>query len=84
MLADIDQLQLPSRAAIAKRFGLSKTKVSIVLGQGVNHGFLTLDGSGAPAPTQHLRDSYCRWISIELAFYAQHMRPSQGLIPSPV
>jgi hypothetical protein len=75
MLADIDQQPLPSRADIAKRFGLSKTQVSNVIGQGMNLGFLTLDGGGVPAPTQHLRDSYCRWISIELAFYAQHMQP---------
>jgi hypothetical protein len=75
MLADIDGTPVPSRAAIAKKFGLSKTQVSNVMAVGDAQGFFTLDAAGVPAPTQFLRDSYARWISIELAFYARHMQP---------
>ncbi|HEY8127409.1 MAG TPA: hypothetical protein VIF39_01655 [Hyphomicrobium sp.] len=77
MLANIDRGPSPSRAHIAKRFGLSKTQVSIIIGEGARLGFLTLDDGGVPSPTQYLRDSYGGWISIELAFYAQHMRSAQ-------
>jgi hypothetical protein len=76
MLADIDGTPVPSRAAIAKRFGLSKTQISNVLVTGEAKGFFTLDGAGVPAATPHLRDSFASWISIELAFYARHMRPA--------
>jgi hypothetical protein len=77
MLADIDDTPVPSRAAIAKQFGLSKTQVGNVLATGEAKGFFALDGAGVPAATQHLRDSYGRWISIELAFYARHMQPAR-------
>jgi DNA-binding MarR family transcriptional regulator len=77
MLADIDGTPVPSRAAIAKKFGLSKTQVSNVMAVGEAKGFFTLDDAGVPAATQYLRDSYGRWISIELAFYARHMRPQE-------
>ena len=76
MLADIDGTPVPSRAAIANRFGLSKTQVSNVLTVGEAKGFFTLDGAGVPAATQRLRDNYASWISIELAFYARHMQPA--------
>ncbi|HEX2841160.1 hypothetical protein [Hyphomicrobium sp.] len=56
------------RAQVAKRFGLSKTQVSSVIAEGAEIGFLTVDGSGAPASTDYLRESYANWISIELAF----------------
>ncbi len=75
MLADIDGTPVPSRAAIAKRFGLSKTQVSNIMALGEAQGFFTLDDIGVPAATQRLRDSYASWISIELAFYARHMQP---------
>jgi hypothetical protein len=77
MLADIDGTPVPSRAAIAKKFGLSKTQVSNVMTIGEARGFFTLDDAGVPAATQYLRDSYGGWISIELAFYARHMQPAQ-------
>jgi hypothetical protein len=83
MLADIDQQQSPSRAHIAKRFGLSKTQVSNIIAEGVRLGFLALDNAGVPSATQYLRDSYSRWISIELAFYAQHMQPALVLPVKP-
>jgi hypothetical protein len=76
MLADIDGPPVPSRAAIAKRFGLSKTQISNVLVTGAAKGFFTLDAAGVPAATAHLRDSFGSWISIELAFYARHMQPA--------
>jgi len=79
MLANIDRGPPPSRAHIAKRFGLSKTQVSSIIGEGMRLGFLVRDDAGTPSPTQYLRDSYSRWISIELAFYAQHMQPEQVL-----
>lgn len=74
MLADIDGTPLPSRAAIARRFGLSKTQVSNVMAAGEAIGFFTLDAAGVPAATPHLRETFAKWISIELAFYAQHMQ----------
>lgn len=73
MLADIDKTPVPSRAHIATRFGLSKTQTSTVIGEGVRIGFLMLDETGIPKPTPSLRESYGRWISIELAFYVRHM-----------
>ena len=75
-LADIDGTPVPSRAAIAKKFGLSKTQIGNILDIGETQGFFTRDGGGAPAATAHLRDSFGRWISIELAFYARHMQPA--------
>lgn len=76
MLTDIDATPLPSRARIARRFGVSKTQVSKVVAEGARIGFFATDEAGVPAATPRLRDSYGRWISIELAFYARHMRPS--------
>jgi hypothetical protein len=76
MLADIDSTPVPSRAAIAKKYGLSKSQIGNILVDGEAKGFFTLEASGVPAATQHLRDSYASWISIELAFYARHMQPA--------
>ena len=63
-----------SRAALARQFGLSRTQVSEVIADGVRRGFMTLGDDAMPALTDRLRDLYRRWISIELAFYARHMR----------
>lgn len=76
MLADIEGTPLPSRAQIAKRFGLSKTQVSNMVAEGTELGFFSADETGASCATAHLRDSYARFISIELAFYARHMQPA--------
>jgi hypothetical protein len=76
MLADIDGTPMPSRAAIAERFGFSKSQISKVLVEGEALGFFKLDAAGIPVATQRLRDQYRRWISTELAFYAHHMRPA--------
>jgi hypothetical protein len=46
------------------------------IGNAQRLGFFTLDGTGVPAATQYLRDTYASWISIELAFYAPHMQPA--------
>lgn len=79
MLAEIDGAPLPSRAALAARFGLSKTQVSLVIGEGVRQGYLEVDAAGQPASTPHLAETYRRWISIELAFHARHMRADEGI-----
>lgn len=76
MLSDIGSAPLPSRAQIAKRFGLSKTQVSNMVAEGTELGFFSVDETGIPGATTHLRDSYTRFISIELAFYARHMQPA--------
>ena len=76
MMSDIDGTPLPSRAQIAKRFGLSKTQVSNMIVEGTGLGFFSTDAAGTPHATAYLRDSYARFISIELAFYARHMRPA--------
>lgn len=76
MMSDIDGMPLPSRAQIAKRFGLSKTQVSNMIVEGTGLGFFSTDAAGTPHATAYLRDSYARFISIELAFYARHMRPA--------
>jgi hypothetical protein len=75
MLGDMQRTPTPSRAQIAARFGLSKTQVSNIITEGAALGFFTLDTAGVPTPTPHLRDSYQRWISIELAYHARHMQP---------
>jgi len=74
ILAGIDATPMPSRARIAKRYGLSKTQVSNVIGEGARIGYFAVDATGIAATTQKLRDDFSRWISIELAFYARHMR----------
>jgi hypothetical protein len=76
MQSDITGTPLPSRAHIAKRFGLSKSQVSSIIAEGTQIGFFTTDAAGIPAATSHLRDSYARFVSIELAFYARHMTPA--------
>lgn len=74
MLSDMDKVSFPSRTQIASRFGLSKTQVSKLMAEGVCLGFFEIDARGIPSATPHLRDSYSKWISIELAFYARHMQ----------
>lgn len=76
MLSDIMSTPLPSRAQIARRFGLSKTQVSNMVAEGTELGFFSTNETGIPCATAYLRESYSRFISIELAFYARHMRPA--------
>jgi DNA-binding MarR family transcriptional regulator len=81
MRADIDGTVVPSRAEIAKTFGLSKTQVTKVLQIGETQGYFALDAAGIPAATEHLRTTFRQWVSTELAFYAQHMRPAAAPQP---
>lgn len=74
ILADIDGIPVPSRAMIARRFGLSKTQVTNVIAEAVRLGYLTLDDEGVASATPELRASFQRWASIELAYHARHMR----------
>jgi hypothetical protein len=76
MQASFDGTAVPARAQIARRFGLSKTQVANIVNEGIRLGYFTQDAAGLPLPTPHLSDSYGRWISIELAFYARHMTPA--------
>lgn len=75
LLAEIDAAPLPSRAALAGRFGMSKSQVTQVIAEGVRRGYLDVGADGRPASTDLLAEDYRRWISIELAFHARHMRP---------
>jgi len=74
ILADFDGLAVPSRAAIAKRFGLSKTQVTNLIADAARLGYVSVDDKGVPAATPELRATFQRWVSIELAYHARHMR----------
>lgn len=74
MQADMDGTAVPSRAEIARTFGLSKTQVTNVLQLGEMQGYFVLDAAGVPAATERLRTTFRQWVATELAFYAQHMR----------
>ncbi|MDQ0323511.1 DNA-binding MarR family transcriptional regulator [Pararhizobium capsulatum DSM 1112] len=75
MLAHFDGTEIPSRAKIGRRFGISKTQIGKVIREGEERGYWTLDATTAPVATSHLHAQYGHWISLELAFYARHMRP---------
>lgn len=81
MRADIDGTSVPSRAELAKTFGLSKTQVTNVLKLGETKGYFVLDDAGVPAATEFLRTTFRQWVSIELVFYAQHMQPAAAPQP---
>lgn len=70
MLADMDATPLPSRAALAKQFGLSKTQVWSVFAEGERLGYFANDGMPIPVATDKLRDHYCDWTALELALCA--------------
>jgi len=76
MQASFDGTSVPAQAQIARRFGLSKSQVSNIINEGIRLGYFAQDATGLLSPTPHLNDSYGRWISIELAFYARHMTPA--------
>jgi hypothetical protein len=78
MRADIDGTAVPSRAELAKTFGLSKTQVTKVLQIGEAEGYFVLDAAGVPAATELLRKTFRQWVATELAFYAQHMQPADA------
>ncbi len=83
LLAKMLGAPVPSRAKIARRFGLSKTQVTRVVTAGAARGFFTVDDDGIPAPTPRTRELYRRWVALELAFYAVHMAPAGAAAPSP-
>jgi hypothetical protein len=68
---------LPSRTDIGKRFGFSRTQIGNIIAEGESLGFFEVDATGAPSPTARLHERYGGWISIELAFYARHVRPAR-------
>jgi hypothetical protein len=74
MLDDCGAEKLPSKTRLAREYGLSKTQVLAVIEDGERHGYFTCGGNGVPQATPLLRDHYSQWVSIELAFYARHMR----------
>ncbi|MBV9568238.1 MAG: hypothetical protein JO172_08880 [Hyphomicrobiales bacterium] len=76
LLADMDGVPVPSRAMLAKKYGFSKTQITAVIAEGVAQGSYTLNEVGVPMATPYLRKSFSKWVSIELAFYAVHMRVS--------
>lgn len=75
-----DQPQ-PSAATLARRFGLSRSQVANVFDAGLAAGVFAAGANGKLAATPALHDSFARWISIELAFYARHMRPPTEPLP---
>lgn len=81
MQADVDGTSVPSRAELAKTFGVSKTQVTKVLQLGERQGYFVLDNAGMPAATELLRTMFRKWVSLELAFYAQHMQPADAPQP---
>ena len=74
VLARLEGRAAPSHHDMARRYGLSRAQVSNVMAAGLNQGLFTLDASGNIEPTSQLRAGFQHWISIELAFYARHMR----------
>lgn len=78
MRADIDGTTVPSRAELARAFGISKTQVTKVLQFGETKGYFVLDADGVPAATDFLRATFRQWVATELAFYARHMQPTVG------
>lgn len=78
LLAKMLGAPTPSRATIARQFGLSKTQVTRVVTAAAAQGFFAMDAAGVPAPTPKTRALYRRWVALELAFYAAHMAPVQS------
>lgn len=73
--ARIEGTATPGSRRIAGRFGLSRSQVDRVVQAGLQRGLFVSDEEGRPVPTAALEESFRRWISIELAFYARHLRP---------
>jgi hypothetical protein len=74
LIAASDERVAPSRSEIARRFGMSKTQVSNVIAAAAARKLFVLDDAGRPTPSALLRDAYGHWVSIEVAYYAEHMR----------
>lgn len=70
MLADMDAAPLPSRSALARQFGLSKTQVWSIFAEGERLGYFSAGDGAAPVATDKLRRQYAKWTALELAFCA--------------
>ena len=81
LLARFEGTDTPSRRSIAGRFGLSRSQVDLVVQAGLDRGLFALDHNAMLVPTTALETSFHQWISIELAFYARHMRPRPASTP---
>jgi hypothetical protein len=68
----------PSRVQISKRFGVSKSHILEVANQGARLGYFELGEDAVPSATTLLRENFSRWVSIELAFFARHLRLAKG------
>ena len=75
VLSHMDKTGVPSRNEIATRFSMSKTQVNTIFAEAQAEGFIRFE-AGTPRPTEHLLEAQRRWISIEMAFYAQFMQPA--------
>ena len=75
VLSHMDKTDVPSRNQIATRFSMSKTQVNTIFAEADAEGLLRFEAAG-PRPTELLLEAHRRWISIEMAFYAQCMRPA--------
>jgi len=71
----------PSTANLAWRFGLSRGQVRNILTVGHDRGLFTSSRAGEVTATPLLRANFSEWISIELAFYACHMRSPGEPVP---
>lgn len=80
MEADTSGLPPPSRAGLASRFGLSRGQVLNIIKAGVSLGLFQA-GKSSVGPTPLLREVFHQWVSIELAFYARHLRPPHEPLP---
>ena len=58
LLAKMLGAPTPSRATIARQFGLSKTQVTRVVTAAAAQGFFAMDADGVPAPTPKTRTLY--------------------------
>ena len=67
-----DSAAIPSRAAIATRFSMSKTQVNTILAEAESEGLIRFEDD-IPRPTPLFIEAQRRWIAVELAFYARNM-----------
>ena len=82
MEADLGGRPVPPAGHLARRFGLSRTQVREIIAAGLRAGLFAQGEKDTVTATPALRDSFAHWISIELAFYARHMRrPEEAVSP---
>lgn len=76
MHAHLEGAPFPSRAQIARRFGLAKSQVSSIIGDGTQLGYFEVDAAGMAVPTSRLCRDFSCWVSLVLAFCARHLQPA--------